>query len=72
MENNSEISIEETFKMLDEIIQKMEDKDTSLEESFAAYEQGMKLIQNCSESLDRVEKRIELIHKQTAVGNQEE
>lgn len=51
-------SIEETFRELEEIVEKMENGDSSLEESFASYETGMKLVKECSLRLDNVEKQI--------------
>lgn len=51
-------SIEETFKELEAIVEKMENGDSSLEESFASYEAGMKLVKECSARLDKVEKQI--------------
>ena len=51
-------SIEEIFEELDQIMEKMEALDTSLEDSFAFYEAGMKLIRACGEKIDKVEKKI--------------
>ena len=39
------------------IIEKMEDRDSSLEETFANYELGMKMVKSCSDQIDRVEKK---------------
>ena len=47
-------SIEETFEELDRIMEKLESNDTTLEESFACYEAGMKLVKACGEKIDRV------------------
>lgn len=52
------MKIEESFEQIDEVIAKLEDKDTPLEEAFAEYEKGVKLIKECNESLDKVEKQI--------------
>ena len=51
-------SIEETFEELDRIMEKLESNDTTLEESFACYEAGMKLVKACGEKIDRVEKQM--------------
>lgn len=51
-------SIEETFQELEAIVEKMENGDSTLEESFASYETGMKLVKECSTRLDKVEKQI--------------
>ena len=36
----------------------MEREDATLEESFASYEKGMKLVQLCREKIDGVEKKV--------------
>lgn len=53
-----EKSIEQTFEELDQIMEKLESSETSLEESFALYEKGMKLVKSCGEKIDRVEKQM--------------
>lgn len=51
-------SIEQTFEELDQLMEKLESSDTSLEEAFACYERGMKLVKACGEKIDKVEKQI--------------
>ncbi|MCD8222903.1 MAG: exodeoxyribonuclease VII small subunit [Clostridiales bacterium] len=51
-------TIEQIFGELDEILEKLESPDTPLEESFAQYEAGMKLVKACGEKIDKVEKKI--------------
>ena len=53
-----ELTLEECFSGLEEIIEKMQDTEVSLEDSFALYEQGMKKIQRCNQKLDTVEKKM--------------
>lgn len=53
-----EKSIEQTFEELNLMIEKLESADTSLEESFACYEAGMKLAKACGEKIDQVEKQM--------------
>ena len=59
-ENNKdrEKTINEAFEELDVLAQKLEDRDTSLEDSFLPYKQGMELLKYCSEKLDTVEKKM--------------
>ncbi len=57
------MNIEETFETIEGILTKLEDKNTSLDEAFNEYEKGMKLIKECSDSLDRVEKKIQVIRE---------
>lgn len=51
-------SIEETFDELDILAQKLENRDTPLEESFRLYRQGMELLKDLSGRLDTVEKKM--------------
>lgn len=53
-----ELTLEENFSKLEEIIEKMQRQDVSLEESFALYEQGMKTLKNCNKKIDAVEKKM--------------
>ena len=50
--------LEEMFTELDLLAGKLEDRDTSLEDSFRLYRQGMELLKLCSEKLDTVEKKM--------------
>lgn len=54
-------TIEQTFEELEALIGKMESGDSSLEESFTCYEAGMKLVKECSEKIDQVEKKIMIL-----------
>ena len=51
-------TLEENFSRLEEIIEKMEADDISLEEAFAAYSTGMAVLKECNEQIDRVEKKV--------------
>ena len=50
--------LEEMFTELDLLAGKLEDRETSLEDSFRLYRQGMELVKLCSEKLDTVEKKM--------------
>lgn len=52
------MAIEETFASLEEIIAILENKETTLEDAFAQYEKGIKLVKDANEALDAVEKKI--------------
>lgn len=62
------LSIEETLKELETIIEKMEDRDSSLEDTFALYEAGMKMVKTCSEKIEKVEKKIEILSEEGQNG----
>ena len=50
--------LEEMFTELDLLAGKLEDRETSLEDSFRLYRQGMELLKLCSEKRDTVEKKM--------------
>ena len=62
------LSIEESFEQLDTIIGSLQQGDLSLEESFKKYEEGMKLIKHCSDTIDKVEKKLEIIEQEETEG----
>ena len=57
-EKKQERTLQEMLQTLDEQIRQLESEDISLEDSFLVYEQGMKLIKECNEKIDRVEKKV--------------
>ncbi|MDY3919635.1 MAG: exodeoxyribonuclease VII small subunit [Candidatus Limivivens sp.] len=58
-----EMSLEEAFQYLEEIIARMESREITLEESFQKYQEGMILLKNCSEKIDRVEKKMLVLNE---------
>ncbi len=52
------LSLEEAFERLDELITRLEQPENSLEDAFKAYEEGMKLVKYCNNSIDKVEKKV--------------
>ncbi len=57
-EDGKELTLEEAFSRLDELLNQMSDKEVSLDESFKAYEKGTRLLKYCNDYLDRVEKQM--------------
>jgi len=55
---DNEKNIEDVFQELDVIAEKLESSDTSLEDSFRFYKEGMELLKFCSSRLDTVEKKM--------------
>lgn len=51
-------SLEASFKELEKIIKDLEGEDITLEESFKLYKDGMKLLKNCNDAIDKVEKQL--------------
>ncbi len=52
------MTIEENFAKLEATLEKLEQDDISLEDAFAAYSEGMKLLKECNEQVDMVEKKV--------------
>lgn len=52
------MSLEKNFAKLEETIEKLEKEDISLEESFLAYNEGMKLLKQCNDEIDKIEKKV--------------
>ena len=61
-ENKEEHSIEEMIDRLDGIMRTLEDSRSTLDESLASYEAGMRLVRACSEKIDKVEKQIMVVN----------
>ena len=57
-ESAEEFSIEEAFAQVEEVIACLEAEDITLEQSFQQYNKGMKLLQKCNETIDKVEKKV--------------
>ncbi len=51
-------SLEEAFEQIEGMIEQLEEEDITLEDSFRAYQEGMKLLKYCDEKIDRVEKQV--------------
>ena len=56
--NEKELKLEKALDRIDALLNQMGDKDVSLEETFRLYQEGMRLLKNCSEQIDRVEKQM--------------
>ena len=53
-----ERSLEELFAEAEALIGRMEEPELSLEDAFAAYEQGMRIIRACNSRIDQVEQKM--------------
>lgn len=58
------MSLEECFEGLDDIIVDLQSGELSLEDSFKKYEDGMKLIKKCTETIDKVEKKLIVVENE--------
>lgn len=53
-------SLNEIFEELDGLLQSMEQED-SLEKSFALYKQGVELVKQANDSIDKIEKQVKVL-----------
>lgn len=52
------MSLEDSFQKLEEALVQLEAEDITLEESFQIYQTGMKLLKQCNDTIDKVEKKV--------------
>jgi len=58
-----DIKFEEALSKLEGIVKDLESGELSLEESLAAFEEGIRLSRICSKQLDAAERKIEILIK---------
>lgn len=61
MEKNG--TFEESLEALEEIVSKLEEGDLPLEKSLELFEEGVKLSRSCQQKLEKAERRIEMLVK---------
>lgn len=54
-------SFEQSLGQLEQLVEKMEAGELSLEESLAAYEQGVGLFRQCQQALEQAQLRVQLL-----------
>ena len=57
-EKEQELSLEEAFSQIEEVIEHLETEEITLEQSFQEYNRGMQLLKHCNETIDQVEKKV--------------
>ena len=67
--NAAPLSFEAALKRLEEIVHSLEEGNIGLNESLERYEEGVKLLRQSYELLERAERRIELLSGVDADGN---
>ena len=60
---NKDLTMEETFEALDNIVKQLESGDASLEDAFVMYQKGMELLKECSKKIDTVEKKMLVLNE---------
>lgn len=56
-------TLEASFEELEEIIKKLEQDEIGLDDSFKLYNDGVKLLKSCNDSIDKVEKKIIILNE---------
>ncbi len=56
-------TLEQTLEQLEAVMGELEKEDVSLEDSFRLYEEGMKLLKECNDSIDKVEKKLMILEE---------
>ena len=57
-EKEQELSLEEAFAQIEEVIAHLETEEITLEQSFQEYNKGMLLLKHCNATIDQVEKKV--------------
>lgn len=65
-EKTKELTLEETFAGLEEVIRTMEQGEISLEESFRLYHKGMDMLKSCNDKIEKVEKKMLILDNEGA------
>lgn len=58
-----EIPFEKAFKRLEEIVESLENGESSLDEAMKAFEEGMSLVKVCNEKLNTAEAQLKRLIK---------
>lgn len=66
--NKTELSFEDCFHRLEEILERMNSSTIGLDESLKLFEEADKLINGCSKRLNEAERKIEILVKNRATG----
>ncbi|MFA9463256.1 MAG: exodeoxyribonuclease VII small subunit [Velocimicrobium sp.] len=56
-------NLEASMEALEQVLQELEQEDISLENSFQLYQEGMKLLKECNNSIDKVEKQMIILNE---------
>ena len=60
-DGTEQLTVEESFARLDEMVKRLESEDVPLEESFRLYQEGMKLLKDVSGRIMTYEKKMQVL-----------
>ncbi len=63
MTTKQDLTMEESFEALEQIVRQLESGEASLEEAFVMYQKGMELLKDCSKKIDTVEKKMLILNE---------
>ena len=63
------MGIESTLKQLEKIVTQMEDENLNLEDSLKSYEKGVILVKEAQESLNKIEKKIQILSENNQLND---
>lgn len=58
-----DLNIEESFSTLDKIIEQMDDDKCSIEKGIELYEKGVKLVNELSKKIEKIDKDLKVLNK---------
>lgn len=61
-ENRDKPTLEESFARIETILEQMDKPETSLEEAFGLYQQGVGELKTCNVILDEVAKKMQILN----------
>ncbi len=62
-QEKKQLSIEDAFAKVQELLSEMSKEDVTLEQAFSDYEEGMKLIRYCNGKIDSVEQKVQKLNQ---------
>lgn len=68
---SSELTFEEAVKELEQVVRRLEGGDLSLDNSLAAFEEGIRLARACERQLEAAKGRVEMLLKKEGGGFRE-
>lgn len=71
-EDINQMTYEQAFKALEEIVVALEQGDHSLEEALQLYEKGQALAQHCARLLDQAELKVKQLSGDTLINFEDE
>lgn len=70
--SNKNIDFEDTLKSLEAIVENMESKQLSLDESLTQFEKGIALSKDCAQALDQAELKVKTIMQSIQANDNDE